>query len=102
MVTAILVSLLCYGAAVAAAVIGQRRSLPFVYALSSLGGGVGAVAGVAFLCGGASPVEATLPIGLPFVGAHFRVDALSAYFLLVVNAGAAVISIYSPGYGRHG
>lgn len=101
MLTAVLASLLLYGVAIAAAVIGQRRSLALVYALSAIGGVVGAVAGAAFLCGAASPVEAILPLGLPFLGAHFRVDALSAYFLLVINAGAAVISVYALEYGEH-
>ncbi len=101
MLIAILASLLCYAAAVTAAVIGQRRGLVVVYALSGLGGSIGAVASVAFLGGHAVPVEAILPLGLPFVGAHFRVDALSAYFLLVVNAGAAVISVYALEYGQH-
>ena len=42
-----------------------------------------------------------LPLGLPWVGAHFRVDALSAFFLLVVNLGAAGSSLYAIGYARH-
>ena len=29
-----------------------------------------------------------LPVGLPWLGAHFRIDALSAFFLVVVNLGA--------------
>ena len=28
-----------------------------------------------------------LPIGLPWLGAHFRLDNLSAFFLLVINFG---------------
>src|SRR5262245_66646035 len=28
-----------------------------------------------------------LPIGLPWIGAHFRIDPLSAFFLLVTNLG---------------
>jgi len=27
----------------------------------------------------------TLPIGLPWLGAHFRLDALASFFLVVVN-----------------
>ncbi len=42
-----------------------------------------------------------LPLGLPWVGAHFRVDALSAFFLALVNFGAASSSLYALGYGRH-
>jgi hypothetical protein len=30
----------------------------------------------------------TLPIGLPWLGAHFRLDALSAAFLIIVNLAA--------------
>lgn len=43
----------------------------------------------------------TLPLGLPWLGAHFRLDALSAFFLVVVNFGAAIASLYAIGYGRH-
>jgi hydrogenase-4 component B len=43
----------------------------------------------------------TLPLGLPWLGAHFRLDALAAFFLLVVNLGGAAASLYGIGYGRH-
>lgn len=43
----------------------------------------------------------TLPLGLPWIGAHFRLDALSAFFLVVVNLGGALASLYGLGYGRH-
>jgi hydrogenase-4 component B len=50
----------------------------------------------------AHPVAAiVLPIGLPWLGAHFRIDALSAFFLVVVNFGGAAASLYALGYGRH-
>ncbi len=50
----------------------------------------------------APPAEAlTLPLGLPWLGAHFRIDALSAFFLTVVDFGAAAASFYALGYGRH-
>src|SRR6267378_1063723 len=42
-----------------------------------------------------------LPIGLPWLGAHFRLDALSAFFLAVINLGGAAASLYGLGYGRH-
>ena len=41
----------------------------------------------------------TLPLGLPWIGANFRLDALSAFFLLVVNLGGGVASIFGLGYG---
>jgi hydrogenase-4 component B len=42
----------------------------------------------------------TLPLGLPGTGAHFRLDALSAFFLLVVSLGGTTTSLYALGYGR--
>ena len=44
---------------------------------------------------------ATLPLGLPWLGAHFRIDALAAFFLVVVNLGGAAASLFALGYGRH-
>ena len=43
----------------------------------------------------------TLPLGVPWLGAHFRIDALAAFFLVVINLGAAVASLFALGYGRH-
>jgi hydrogenase-4 component B len=43
----------------------------------------------------------TLPIGLPWLGAHFRLDALASFFLVVVNLGGASASLYGLGYGHH-
>ena len=48
------------------------------------------------------PVSAlVLPLGLPWIGMHFRIDALAAFFLVVVNLGGALASLYALGYGRH-
>jgi formate hydrogenlyase subunit 3/multisubunit Na+/H+ antiporter MnhD subunit len=47
------------------------------------------------------PATATLPLGLPWTGARFRIDALAAFFLAVVNLGAAAASLFALGYGRH-
>ena len=33
--------------------------------------------------------DMVMPVGLPWIGAHFRLDALSAFFLVVVNLGGA-------------
>jgi hydrogenase-4 component B len=43
----------------------------------------------------------TLPLGLPWLGAHFRIDPLAAFFLVVVNLGGAAASLYGLGYGPH-
>jgi len=48
-----------------------------------------------------STFSTVLPIGLPWLGAHFRIDALSAFFLAVVNFGGAAASLFALGYGRH-
>jgi hydrogenase-4 component B len=55
---------------------------------------------LAFLLTGSSG-SVTLPLGLPWVGAHFRLDALAGFFLIVVNLGGAAASLYGLGYGRH-
>jgi hydrogenase-4 component B len=47
------------------------------------------------------PLAATLPLGIPWLGAHFRLDALAAFFLAVVSLGAAAASLFALGYGRH-
>jgi formate hydrogenlyase subunit 3/multisubunit Na+/H+ antiporter MnhD subunit len=53
------------------------------------------------LVGAPTPSTTILPLGLPWVGARFRLDALSAFFLVVVNLGAVAASVYGVGYGRH-
>ena len=45
---------------------------------------------------------ATLPIGLPDMPMHLRLDALSAFFLVLIGMTAAGVSIYSAGYFRAG
>jgi formate hydrogenlyase subunit 3/multisubunit Na+/H+ antiporter MnhD subunit len=53
------------------------------------------------LIGGATPAPTlTLPLGLPWLGAHFRIDALTAFFLLVVNLGAAAACVFAIGHGQ--
>ncbi len=49
---------------------------------------------------GASP-SVVLPVGLPWIGAQFRMDALSAFFLAVINLGGAAASLYGIGYSQH-
>ncbi|MFZ1989189.1 MAG: hydrogenase 4 subunit B [Alphaproteobacteria bacterium] len=49
----------------------------------------------------APAITLTLPLGVPWIGAHFRLDALSAFFLVVINLGGSAASFYGLGYGRH-
>ncbi|MDR3408685.1 MAG: hydrogenase 4 subunit B, partial [Methylovirgula sp.] len=59
------------------------------------------LSGLAVLAMAKGPASITLPLGLPWLGAHFRLDALAAAFLLIVNFGAAGVSLYALGYGEH-
>ncbi len=52
------------------------------------------------LAGGADE-RLWLPLGIPWLGSHFHLDSLAAFFLLVVNLGSAAASLYGLGYGRH-
>jgi formate hydrogenlyase subunit 3/multisubunit Na+/H+ antiporter MnhD subunit len=54
---------------------------------------------VALLDPGA-PNVLVLPLGLPWLGMHLRLDALTAFFMLVVNLGAVLVSLYAFGYGK--
>ena len=50
----------------------------------------------------ATPQSAVLAIGLPDLPFHLRLDALSAFFLVVLGLASAGISIYAGGYFRTG
>jgi hydrogenase-4 component B len=51
---------------------------------------------------GAAPAESlALPLGIPWLGTHFRLDALSSFFLAVVDLGALAASVFAIGYGGH-
>ncbi|HLT89691.1 MAG TPA: hydrogenase 4 subunit B [Woeseiaceae bacterium] len=91
--------------AVAAAVAaGRRAAVPLVYGACLVACALGAAVGASELvraAAGGAPTVFSLPVGLPWSGAHFRIDALGAFFLLVVNLGGAIASLYAFGYGRH-
>jgi formate hydrogenlyase subunit 3/multisubunit Na+/H+ antiporter MnhD subunit len=101
MLTAEFAALALWAAASVVALLGQRRALAWVYLLSAAGAGLAAVGSAVFLLDGAAPLLRVLPIGLPWQGTALRVDALSAFFLLVVNGGACLISLYAVEYGAH-
>ncbi len=66
----------------------------FLAAVALLAGGLDRL-------GGGGPTALTLPFGLPWLHAHFRVDNLSALFLVIVNIAAAAASVFAVGYGPH-
>ncbi|MBL8659980.1 MAG: hydrogenase 4 subunit B [Rhodospirillales bacterium] len=83
-----------------------RHSLgrPVVYGLTAAACGViltAAVLGPGAGLGPGAAMERTLPLGIPWVGAHLRLDALAAFFLVVINLCGAAASLYAIGYGRH-
>ena len=84
--------------AVALAQHGARNTI--VYSLSLAVSLIAAIAALTVLLDG-DGAEVTLPLGLPWLGAHFRVDPLSAFFLLVINLGGAAASLFALGYGTH-
>ncbi len=85
---------------IAAFLTGDQRATVITYAASLMITGLLAAIGVAGLIGGASSAMA-LPLGLPWVGARFRIDALTSFFLILVNLGGAGASLYALGYGHH-
>jgi hydrogenase-4 component B len=96
----------CAGAllltAILAVAIGRRSGAgTVIYGLCLAVSLAALAAALSHLVSGAAPSNASLPLGLPWLGAHFRLDALSAFFLAVVNLGAAAASLFAMGYGRH-
>ena len=88
---------LAVGAAVAALLRGP--ALAFVYPLSALAAIVlGVVDLQVLLTGGEAAVR--LPIGLPTIGFHLRLDTLSAFFGIVINGGIVAASLYGMGFDR--
>jgi formate hydrogenlyase subunit 3/multisubunit Na+/H+ antiporter MnhD subunit len=61
-----------------------------------------AIAGVAAINLAATPERAILPIGLPDLPAHVRLDALSSFFLFLLGSTSAGISVFAAGYFRRG
>ena len=69
--------------------------------LFSLGAAVGLLlAAVALGAIGQQVQTLVLPLGLPDLPFHLRIDALSAFFLLLLGAAGAGISVFSAGYFR--
>ncbi len=47
---------------------------------------------------GATPDIAVLPLGLPDLPFHLRLDALSSFFLILLGGASAGVSLYAAGY----
>jgi len=107
MISAVILQLSCAAALLAIAVLAialsrSRGATGIVYGATLAVSAVALAGSLRRLVDGASTASlASLPIGLPWLGAHFRLDALAAFFLIVVNLGGAAASLYGLGYGRH-
>ncbi len=89
------------GAAIVLIEFRRAASSRFVYAACLAVTAIAIADELAGLIGGGDAAAAALPLGLPWLGAGFRIDSLSAFFLIVVNLGGAAASVYGIGYGRH-
>jgi formate hydrogenlyase subunit 3/multisubunit Na+/H+ antiporter MnhD subunit len=86
---------------IAALATGRRRAAtPMVYFASFAVSLVLFANALTALLGNLQSQSLVLPLGLPWTGSHFRLDALAAFFLVVINLGGAAASFYAIGYGR--
>ncbi len=86
-----------------AGVLALRRLALVAHLFFPIGGLLGlALFGIALGAILGTPEVAVLPIGLPDLPFHFRLDSLSAYFLMVLGGAAAGISVFAAGYFRKG
>ncbi len=107
--TSVLAMLLCVLAFLATAVLAifiarTNRSTSIIYGISLAVSAIAFATALTELFASALPADPpvlVLPLGLPWLGAHFRIDALAAFFLAVVDLGGVLASLYGLGYGRH-
>lgn len=86
-----------------AGVLALRRLKLVAHLLFPIGGLLGlALFGVALDAMLETPEVAVLPLGLPGLPFHLRLDSLSAYFLMVIGGASAGISAFAAGYFRKG
>jgi len=94
-------ALLCAGVFSVAASRSMNNLPRLIYGVTLAVSGIALGTAVSALLGSFGVVETlTLPLGLPWIGVHFRLDALSSFFLIVVDLGAATASLYGLGHGR--
>src|SRR5688572_30534130 len=83
--------------------IAAPRSLRLAHALFPAGALVGlALAAVALHGLFEAPAARVLPLGLPDLPFHARLDSLSSFFLMLLGAVAAGVSVFAAGYLRAG
>ena len=95
--SALLLALAAFAAIIARSPWASR----VVYGASVLLSAISLGAALMHLLAAAPALAVTLPVGLPWLGTHLRLDALSAFFLVVVDLGALSASLFALGYGEH-
>ncbi|ODS95264.1 MAG: hydrogenase 4 subunit B [Lautropia sp. SCN 69-89] len=86
-----------------AGVFALQRFRLVAHVLFPAGGLLGLALFAVALAALSSPAQtAVLPVGLPGLPFHLRLDSLSAYFLLVIGAASAGVSAFAAGYFRRG
>jgi formate hydrogenlyase subunit 3/multisubunit Na+/H+ antiporter MnhD subunit len=88
-------------AALAIPMARSAAATPIVYGASLIIAAISLCAAAGHLLGGEATENVVLPVGVPWLGTHFRLDALSAFFLIVVDLGALCASLFALGYGTH-
>jgi hydrogenase-4 component B len=90
-------ALSCVAALLATAIVGVligRAAVAnaLIYGLCATAALISLFAALKHLLGAAPAESMVLPLGIPWIGSHFRIDALSAFFLAVVDLGAVTAS----------
>lgn len=84
-----------------AIVLGRHKDAStVVHAATGLAAAMAAAAALLRLADGGPAETLMLPVGLPWLLAHLRIDALSSVFLLVVNFGGATACLFGWGYAN--
>ena len=83
---------------IAGAVLGQRGRF-VVYGGCLLIGLLSVATGLIAI--GAPAEHLKLPLGIPWIGVQLRLDALSAFFLVILGLGSAGASLFAIGYTAH-
>ncbi|MCW5746013.1 MAG: hydrogenase 4 subunit B [Alphaproteobacteria bacterium] len=92
------------GLAVAGCLTNRRRVLVTpLYALAALASLVMLIAALGALFASDAVVvsKRLLPVGLPDIKSHLRLDGLAAVFLVIVNIAAIAAALYGVGYDAH-
>ncbi|MBF0136891.1 MAG: hydrogenase 4 subunit B [Magnetococcus sp. DMHC-1] len=72
-----------------------------VYGGAAILSGLAVIISLIILLVNPVPLKTGFHMGLPWIGFQYRLDALAAFFLLVINLGGTLASLFGIGYGAH-